>query len=327
MPRLRVTQKAADIDALELVLEPFAPERAPPGQVLVEIHSAGVNPSDVKAALGAMPHAVWPRTPGRDWAGLVVDGPAELAGQAVWGSSGDLGIRRDGTHASHIIVPRSYVRLKPAAVPLLEAGAVGVPFITAYEGFRRAGMPKPGDIVCVMGANGKVGQAAVQIAAMLGAQVFGVARRAGDAPGQAAFIDASQADPAGVLREATQGHGVDIVYNTVGSPYFAMANEALALRGRQIFIATIDRAIPFDIFRFYRGQHSFYGIDSLTLDGADCATILDELTPGFESGALKPFPVGETFRLEQAKEAYRTVLKGAPDRVVLQPTRRESSAA
>jgi NADPH:quinone reductase-like Zn-dependent oxidoreductase len=318
MPRLRVHEKAATIDALDLVLEPFAPGPVQPGQVVVEIRSAGVNPSDVKAALGAMPHAVWPRTPGRDWAGLVVDGPADLLGQAVWGSSGDLGIRRDGTHASHIVVPQSYVRLKPAAVPLLEAGAVGVPFITAYEGFRRAGMPKPGEVVLVMGATGKVGQAAIQIAAMRGAQVFGVARRPGELHGHS-FIDASQADPAGVVREATQGHGADIVYNTVGSPYFAMANDALALRGRQIFIATIDRAIPFDIFRFYRGQHSFHGIDTLTLDGADCAMILDELTPGFESGALKPFPVGETFRLDQAKEAYRAVLGGAPDRVVFRP--------
>ena len=155
-------------------------------------------------------------------------------------------------------------------------------------------MPKPGEIVLVMGATGKVGQAAIQIAAMLGAQVFGVARRPGELFGHT-FIDASQADPTGVLREATKGHGADIVYNTVGSPYFAMANDALALRGRQIFIATIDRAIPFDIFRFYRGQHSFHGIDTLTLDGADCAMILDELTPGFESGALKPFPVGKRF--------------------------------
>jgi NADPH:quinone reductase-like Zn-dependent oxidoreductase len=318
MPRLRVTEKAATIDALTLLLEPFAPGPTQPGEVVVEIRSAGVNPSDVKAALGAMPHAVWPRTPGRDWAGLVVDGPADLLGHEVWGSSGDLGIRRDGTHASHIVVPRSYVRLKPASVPLLEAGAVGVPFITAYEGFRRAVMPKPGEVVLVMGATGKVGQAAIQIAAMLGAQVFGVARRPGELRGQP-FIDASQTDPVAVLREATKGHGADIVYNTVGSPYFAMANDALALRGRQIFIATLDRAIPFDIFRFYRGQHSFHGIDTLTLDGADCAMILDALTPGFESGTLKPFPVGETFRREQAKEAYRAVLGGAPDRVVFRP--------
>ena len=323
MPRLRVTEKAADIEALNLSLDPFEPGAAPPDGVVVAVRAAGVNPSDVKAALGAMPYAVWPRTPGRDWAGIVVDGPAELMGQAVWGSSGDLGIRRDGTHGSHIVVPRSYVRVKPSAMSLEEAGAVGVPFITAYEGLRRVGLPQPGEVVLVMGANGKVGQAAIQIASMLGAQVFGVTRRAEEYVGHASqpvrLLDASSGDPAAALRDHTGGRGADIVYNTVGSPYFAAGNDALALRGRHIFIATVDRAVPFDIFRFYRGQHSFHGIDSLSLDGAACAGILDELTPGFENGSLRPFPVGQTFPLEQAKQAYRAVLAGARDRVVLQP--------
>ena len=323
MPRLRVIQKAADIDALDLVLEAFSPGPAPPGAVVVAVHAAGVNPSDAKAALGFMPHVVWPRTPGRDWAGVVVDGPADLLGREVWGSSGDLGMRRDGTHASHLVVPVSYVRAKPAALSLAEAGAVGVPFVTAYEGLRRVGMPQPGEVVMVMGANGKVGQAAIQIASQCGARVFGVTRSAEGYAGHASSpvhaIDASSQDPAALVREATDGHGADIVYNTVGSPYFAAANDALALRGRQIFIATIDRAIPFDIFRFYRGQHSFHGIDTLTLDGAACATILDALTPGFESGALRPFPVGATFTLAHAKQAYRAVLGGARDRIVLQP--------
>ena len=67
---------------------------------MVEVKSAGVNPSDVKATLGMMPHAVWPRTPVRDYAGVVIDGPHEWIGREVWGSGGELGIRRDGTHAS-----------------------------------------------------------------------------------------------------------------------------------------------------------------------------------------------------------------------------------
>ena len=49
----------------------------------IEVKAAGVNPSDVKATLGAMSHAVWPRTPGRDWAGVVVEGPNDLLGREV----------------------------------------------------------------------------------------------------------------------------------------------------------------------------------------------------------------------------------------------------
>ena len=58
------------------------------------------------------------------------------------------------------------------------------------------------------------------------------------------------------VRELTGGHGADIVFNTVGSPYFEAANKAMAKGATQIFIATIERAVPFDIFAFYRGMHT-----------------------------------------------------------------------
>ena len=73
-------------------------------ELLIEVKAAAVNPSDVKAAIGLMPYAVFPRTPGRDYAGVVIDGPAGWVGREVFGSSGDLGIRRDGTHATHLAV-------------------------------------------------------------------------------------------------------------------------------------------------------------------------------------------------------------------------------
>jgi NADPH2:quinone reductase len=322
---IRVAEKAAGIDSLDLALDEGSPVTRGKGQVVIEIAAAGVNPSDVKAVLGAMPHAVWPRTPGRDYAGLVVEGPAELLGQEVWGSGGELGIRRDGTHASHLALDAAHVRVKPATISLREAGAVGVPFITAFEGLREAGGVKEGDVVLVLGANGKVGQAAIQLATMAGARVFGVERTAephrGHASGPVTMIDASSTDIAALVREQTDGHGADIVYNTVGSPYFEAACKAMAVRGRQIFISTIERAVPFDIFAFYRGRHRFVGIDTLVLDSGECAAILDALKPGFESGRLRPFPVRDDhcFPLADAAAAYRAVLKGSTERVVLTP--------
>jgi NADPH:quinone reductase-like Zn-dependent oxidoreductase len=71
MLRLRVATKVADIDHLAFELEPWVPTATDAGDVVIEIRAAGVNPSDVKACFGLMPHAVWPRTPGRDWAGVV----------------------------------------------------------------------------------------------------------------------------------------------------------------------------------------------------------------------------------------------------------------
>jgi NADPH2:quinone reductase len=323
---LRVHEKAADAAALARVVryEPCALPVPGPGQVLIEVRCAGVNPSDVKAVLGAMPHAIWPRTPGRDYAGVVIEGPAELVGKEVWGSGGELGIRRDGTHATHLVLDAGFVREKPKAITLAEAGAVGVPFVTASEGLLEAGSVKPGDIVLVLGANGKVGQAAIQIATMAGARVFGVERtlvpHIGHASGPVTMLSGAD-DFATQLRDATGGHGADIVFNTVGSPYFEAANRAMAILGRQIFISTIDRAVPFDIFAFYRGRHRYIGLDTLALDSGHCAGVLDALRPGFESGALRPFPVlpANTYGLDRAAEAYQAVLASAPERVVLAP--------
>jgi NADPH:quinone reductase-like Zn-dependent oxidoreductase len=246
-------------------------------------------------------------------------------GRQVWGSSGELGIRRDGTHARYVSVAIEEVRDKPSTITLDEAGAVGVPFVTAFEGLQEAGGVKPTDVVLVLGGNGKVGQAAIQLATMAGARVFAAVRRdepyAGHASAPFEMIDASRQDVAATVRDRTGGHGADIVYNTLGSPYFLAGVDAMAIGARQIFISTLDRSVPFDIFRFYRGRHRFVGVDSLSLSGVACADMLEAMKPGFETGKLKPFPVlpSGVFPLSQAGDAYRAVLKSARDRVVLRP--------
>jgi NADPH:quinone reductase-like Zn-dependent oxidoreductase len=322
---VRLRAKAAGIDALAPAIEDQSPPVPGPGQALVRVAAAGVNPSDVKAALGLMPQAVWPRSPGRDFAGTVVDGPAEWRGKSVWGSGGDLGITRDGTHAAWLLLPVAALREKPTRLGFDEAGSVGVPFVTAFEGFRRAGQPQRGQVVAVMGANGKVGQAAVQLAAQAGARVIAVQRQAEPyasfAAGPVEVVDARSEDVAARIREISGGHGADTVYNTVGSPYFAAANAAMAKGATQIFIATVERPVPFDIFTFYRGMHSFVGIDSLALDCVAAAERLDAMRAGFEAGTLQPFPVADSaiHALQGALAAYRSVLGGASARTVLRP--------
>ncbi|RQS14845.1 zinc-binding alcohol dehydrogenase family protein [Burkholderia sp. Bp8998] len=325
MKCIRVLQKSSDISMLALSIDTQPVPRIATDDCLIQIESAGVNPSDVKAVLGFMPHAVWPRTPGRDYAGRVIDGPPQLIGQAVWGSSGELGIRRDGTHASHLVVPAHGVRRKPENLTMDEAGSIGVPFVTAFEGLRRAGGVRRGDVVLVLGANGKVGQATVQLATMAGAEVIGVVRDdpsyIGHATGDVTMINASAEPFDELVRDMTAGRGANIVYNTVGSPYFERANRAMAVGGTQILISTIERAVPFDIFAFYRGQHTYVGIDTLALDTPHCADILDTLLPSFEQGLLKPFPIdaGHVFDLADAAHAYRTVFEGTAQRVLLKP--------
>jgi NADPH:quinone reductase-like Zn-dependent oxidoreductase len=294
-------------------------------QVLIEIKAAAVNPSDVKAATGLMAYAVFPRTSGRDYAGVVIDGPAGTIGREVFGSSGDLGIRRDGTHATHLVVEADAVVEKPTNLSWAETAGIGVPFVTAIEGLRRAGMPKSGETVLVMGVTGKVGQAAVQIASWRGARVIGVARKqeayAGHTNGPVEMIDSSTGDVAERVRELTDGKGADIVFNTVGDPYFEAAHKSLGLRGRQILIAAIDRIVQFNILEFYRGQHSYFGIDTLGLSSVATGAVLRELVPGFLSGHLKPFAIrpNAIYPLEDARAAFLAVAGSSRDRIILRP--------
>ena len=321
---VRLAAKAEDAASLAPTVERHPIARAP-NQVLIEVKAAAVNPSDVKAATGLMAYAVFPRTPGRDYAGVVIDGPAGSVGREVFGSSGDLGIRRDGTHATHLAVELEAVVDKPKGVSWEEAAGIGVPFVTAMEGYRRAGLPKSDETVLVMGVNGKVGQAAVQIATWRGARAIGVVRKSepyeGHANASAEVIDASSSDVAARVRELTGGHGADIVFNTVGDPYFQAAHKSLALRGRQILIAAIDRIVQFNILEFYRGQHTYVGIDTLGLSSIATGAVLRELAAGFAGGHLKPFPINPAaiYALEGAKRAFVTVAGSSRDRVILRP--------
>ena len=321
---VRLAAKAGDAASIAPDVERRVLSRAENG-LLIEVKAAAVNPSDVKAATGSMPYAVFPRTPGRDYAGIVIDGPADWIGREVFGSSGDLGIRRDGTHATHLAIEAEAVVAKPRTISWEEAAGIGVPFVTAMEGLRRAGLPKPGDTVLVMGANGKVGQAAVQIATWHGARAIGVVRSnesyQGHANSKVEVIDASVADVAAQVRELTGGKGADIVFNTVGDPYFQAAHQSLALRGRQILIAALGRTVPFNILEFYRGQHTYVGIDTLGLSSVATCEVLRELCPGFAGGQLKAFPIvpHAVYPLEQARAAFVAVAGSSRNRVILRP--------
>lgn len=322
---LRVHEKAGAIENIQLAVEQVSLAREREDQVIVEIVAAGVNPSDVKAAIGMMPYAVWPRTPGRDFAGVVVEGPASLIGKKVFGTGGDVGIRRDGTHASHVVLAAAAVTEAPSNISLVEAAGIGVPFVTAWEGFRRTGMPSKNDVVLVMGANGKVGQAAIQIATMLGARTIGVVRRdvgyRGFSSAPVEVLNSSALDVGQAVKDMTGGKGASIVFNTVGDPYFPAATKALALMGKQILIAAINKVVEFDIFAFYRGRHTYYGVDTLAFTAIESAELMCEMALHFASGKLKPFPIEDRFKFpfSCAKDAYTEVIGSASQRVVLIP--------
>lgn len=322
---LHVAMKAATIDTLNLQC---LPQTVPPvggGEVVVQVHAAAINPSDVKATLGIMPHAVFPRTPGRDFAGQIVAGPGALIGRMVWGSGGDIGITRDGSHARYLVLPELAVSLAPNNISMDEAGAIGVPFVTALEGFRRVGGVQKGQNVVVFGANGKVGQAAVQLAARAGGKVIAVQRYdtlEGFSCTPVDVVNTNRSDPTPRIMELTNGRGADIVFNTVDATYWDSAHAVMAKGASQILIiATKGKTAPLDVFHFYRNMHTFAGIDTLALDCVRSCRLLDGVRVGFEDGSLRPFPIlaNNVLDLSQALTGYRNVLAGALHRTVLHP--------
>jgi NADPH:quinone reductase len=206
-----------------------------------------------------------------------------------------------------------------------ETAGIGVPFVTAMEGLRRARMPTDQETVMVFGVNGKVGQAVAQIATWRGARVIGVVRKdegyEGHANGSIDIINSETTNVAARVRELTGGKGAQIVFNTVGSPYFQAAHKSLALDGRQVLIATVEKLVQFDILEFYRGRHTYVGIDTLGFSSVASAELLREALPGFVSGHLKPYPIRPSaiYPLSDAKAAYVEVSGSSRDRVILRP--------
>jgi NADPH2:quinone reductase len=290
---------------------------------LVRVIAASINPSDVKNVAGAMAQTTLPRIPGRDYAGVVEAGPAEWIGAEVWGTGGDTGFTRDGTHAELIAVPVASLRRKPSTLSFDEAASVGVNYIAAWCGIEAAGL-QADETVLLIGAGGGVGSAAAQIARRIGARVIGADRRAPhpDAPIHAiaeTLIIGAKDLPAEV-RVATGGKGADVVFDLVGGVMFRSAADCLALRGRLVEIAaTGQREVTFNLADFYHNESRLFGVDTLKRDLTASADVLDALTPGFIAGEYHAAPIAETCGLGEAQAAYRKVAAGAAGRIVLRP--------
>jgi NADPH:quinone reductase-like Zn-dependent oxidoreductase len=285
-----------------------------PGEALVRVQAAAINPSDVKNVLGKMPMTTVPRTPGRDFAGVVEQGPSNLIGRPVFGTGGDLGFRRDGSHAEYLTVPVEAILIRPEALSPEQAAAIGLPYLTASAALRAAGL-QSGETILITGATGAVGSAAARIASWKGARVIGTVQNPAqrdatpDLPVDQ-YVDLSTAPlPAPVL-SATAGHGVDVVLDVVGGPLFEPCLQCLVRRGRHVAIASVgDGRVSFNLTDFYHREGRIFGVDTLKLDFAECAAALREIMPGVEQGRFKP-PEHETVTLDQAAEAYRKINDG-----------------
>ncbi|MEZ2310598.1 zinc-binding alcohol dehydrogenase family protein [Paraburkholderia sp. RCC_158] len=281
---------------------------------IVQVRAASINPSDVKNVGGRMSQTTLPRTPGRDYSGVVIDGPQEWLGVEVWGS-GDAGFTYDGTHAEQIAVPVASLCRKPGNLSHEQAAAIGVNFVTAWCAIVEAAQVTNADTVAIIGLGG-VGGAAAQIARRIGARVIGVTRGARMNPYVDAAVD-SLGDTVAQLRAASDG-GASVVFDTVGGSMFETAVKMLALRGRLIEISATDRRqVSFDLADFYHNESRLMGVDSLKRDLTAAARILEDLRAGFEEGSYQPPAIARTYPLGDAVAAYRAVDAGTSGRIVL----------
>jgi NADPH:quinone reductase len=308
-------------DVLKLVDLPTPSYTA--DMALVSIEAASINPSDVKNVQGRMAQTVLPRIPGRDYSGVVVHGPGAWIGAEVWGSGGDVGFTRDGTHAEQIVVPIASLRRKPKALSHAEAACIGVNFIAAWCGVMAAARLQPGETLAVIGLGG-VGSAAAQIAKRHGARVIGIDRHQ-PRPGSPVLsavevvITPEDDDPLTQLNELT-GNGANVVFDTVGGSMFETALRMLALRGRLVEISATDRRqVSFDLADFYHNENQLLGVDTLKRDLTASAIMLEQLAAGFEEGFYRAPMIAGTYGLEQAQEAYRLVAGSPGGRIVLTP--------
>ena len=278
------------------------------GESLIQVEAAAINPSDCKNVGGHFKMTTLPRTPGRDFAGIVVRGHRK--GEEVWGSSSKLGFVRDGSQAEYVAVPDETVWLKPKSLSMAQAAAIGVPYITAWAAVVSAAQIQPGETILIVGAAGAVGQAATQIANWKQARVIGAATASDPIPGVEAVINTKTEDLRNRVFELTGRKGVDAVFDTVGGPMFEPALRSLALGGRQVAITSSgDQRVCFNLVDFYHNLSHLIGVDSNGLTPQQAAEIAAALNTGFEKGALKPPPI-EMVPFEKAVDAYSRVSSG-----------------
>ena len=292
---------------------------------LVRILGASVNPSDVKNVAGHFSQTVLPRIPGRDFSGIVEQGPSEWLGAEVWGTGGDIGFTRDGTHAEYIHLPIAALARKPRSLNHEQASAIGVNFVVAWLGTIDYAQLREGETIAVIGAGGGVGGAVTQIAKSLGCRVIGIDRQPVDTHSPAgkrldAFVHFDE-HTVEHLRSLDQlAEGVDVVYDSVGGLAFETALGLVKRRGRVVEIsATGRRRVDFDLIDFYHNETQLLGADSAKLGVVESARVMQALVRGFDDGKFDAPIIAHRYTLAQGREAYEAVAKGTLGRVVILP--------
>ncbi|MEU2622632.1 SDR family NAD(P)-dependent oxidoreductase [Streptomyces sp. NPDC007157] len=296
-------------------------DREPAGnEVTVQVHAAGLNFKDVLNALGmlrqyaldnGLPHEPLPL--GFEAAGTVVAaGP-----DAEFRPGDEVVLSRIGCMRRRVTVPSTVVVRKPASLTFTEAAGLPAAYVTAYHALHHLAKIKAGDRVLIHAAAGGVGQAAVQLAQLAGAEVYATASPRKwpllRSQGVRHIMNSRTLDFADEVLEATGGEGVDIVLNSLNKDYIPAGLRTLGHGGRFVELGKIGiwsaeemRAERPDVdhHNFDLSELPPHELDQLNQD------ILRTVADHVEAGRLGALPtVG--YALDEIEEAFGALSRGA----------------
>jgi NADPH:quinone reductase-like Zn-dependent oxidoreductase len=306
MPRAVRLNEYGGIDVLQVV---EVPRPVPgPGEVLVRVKAAGINPGEASIRKGLFADrwpATFPSGQGSDLAGIVEEvGPGVknvAIGDEVIGF-----VENRSSQAELVLVSAGNLVPRPANVPWEQAGALFVAGTTAYAAVRAVSLNR-GDTVVVSGAAGGVGSIAVQLARNSGAKVIGLAGEGNHKwLADHGVIPIAYGDGVEGRIRAASGGKVDAFVDTFGGGYVELALKLGVAPNR------IDTVIDF-------AAAAKYGVKTEGNQAAANAEVLGELAGLIAAGRLE-IPIAKVYRLADVREAYRELeQRHTRGKIVLEP--------
>ena len=282
------------------------------GELLIKVHAAGINRPDVLQRLGKYaPPAGASDLPGLEVAGEVVDG--DFSNTEF--KKGDLvcALVQGGGYAEYCAAPAGQCLPLPQGLTALEGASLPENFFTVWSNvFDRCALAD-GETLLVQGGTSGIGVTAIQLAAALGHRVFATAgsdekARACEALGAERGINYRTEDFVAVVKELTDGKGVDVILDMVGGDYLPREISCLADDGRIGLIAVQGGTrTELDLGTLLRRRLTVTGSTlrprSVAFKAAIAQHLRTTVWPLIEAGKIKPV-IYQTFPLEKANEAH-----------------------
>ena len=320
MKAIRVHQFGGP-EVLKLEEVPIPP--VGPGQVLVHLHAAGVNPVDTyirSGAYAAKPSL--PYTPGKDGSGIV-----EAVGEGVNGIEPGarvyVGDCLTGAYAEYALCLPFQVHPLPEKLTFSHGAAVNIPYATAYRALFQRALAIPGESVLIHGATGGVGIASVQLACAAGLKVIGTGgtdkgRKLVAEQGAHSVLDHRAPEYLSQIMHLTNGRGVDVILEMLSNVNLGKDLTVLA-RGGRIAVIGSRGSVEINPRDAMSRDAAILGVMLNNASEAEMASIHAALGAGFENGTLRPI-VGKELPLSEAARAHQAVLEpGAYGKIVLIP--------